>query len=184
MHIFEFSKSSYRVNVAEEALLLTPFKNIYKRDKSRGKDKAINELAFVWFYADIKSPYQSIIDDEERTEEIIKDTELPNTWKPDKLVKDAIEFYKKRNKTVVVSLYDSAMIAASAVNGVFSNSKDLIESAEDQITAAQKVIAALEKVPKVMESLRNVEKQLIREIEDTEGKTKGSRTFNTFEDGL
>ena len=75
MHIFEFSKTSYKVNIAEEALLLTPFKNLHKRDKSRGKDKAINELAFVWFYADIKSPYQSIIDNDERTEEIIKDTD-------------------------------------------------------------------------------------------------------------
>lgn len=184
MQIFQFDKTSYKVRILEEVLLLTPFKNVYKKDKSRAKVLALNELAFVWFFADIKSPYQSIIDEEDRTEEIVKDTDLDDNWKPDKAVKAAIDFYKERDKTVVVNLYNAAMIAASAVNDTFSNAKALIKDSDDQIGAAEKVIRALEKVPKVMQSLRDVEKELIKEIDDKEGKKKGAKTFGMYEDGL
>lgn len=184
MKIFSFDKASYKVRITEEVLLLEPFKKIYKRDKSRTKDKALNEFAFIWFYSDITSPYQTVIDEKERAEEIIKDIDLPDKWKVDKVINDAIEFYKKRSKTVVHGLYNSAMVAANAVNGTFKDAERLITASDDEIGAAEKIIRALEKVPKVMQSLREVEKQLIREIEDTEGKTKGSRTFNVYEEGI
>jgi len=184
MNLFQFDKLSYKVRISEETLLLKPFKDVYKKDKSRTKDKAINEFAYIWFFADIRSPYQSIIDEEERTVEIVKDTELPDNWKPDNVIKEAIEFYKERSKTIIVNLHNAAMIAASAVNDTFSNSKALIQESDDQIGAAEKVIRALEKVPKVMQSLRDVEKQLLKEIDDKEGKKKGAKTFGLYEDGL
>lgn len=184
MRLFEFSKESYEVRISEEVAILIPFKKILTRDKSKSKDMAIKELSFIYFYSDITSPYQGIIDLNARKEEIIKDIELPKTWKIDSIINDAIEFYKSRSKTAIHTLYDAAMTAVDAVNETLINSKDLIASSEDRIGATQKILGTLEKVPKVMQNLREAEKELIKQIEDNEGKKIGSKTFNTFEGGL
>lgn len=184
MQLFTFDKHSYNVRISEEVLLLKPFKAIFDADKSKSKDQALNEFAFIWFYTDIKSPYQAIIDPKIREEEILKSIDLPKSWKRNKVIDAAIEFYRERSKSIVHQLYDAAMIAADSVNDVFTNSKDLIASSDDKITAAQKVVQALEKVPKVMQSLRDIEKELLKEIDDKEGKKKGSREFALYEDGL
>lgn len=182
MKLFEFDKLSYKVHVSEEAFLLAPFKAIYKRDKSRTKNKAISELAYVWFFTDITSPYLSTIDLKERQEEIIRDLELPDGWKPDKVIDTAIDYYRERSRTITQHLYEAAMIAASAVNDVFARAEELIKMSKDEIAASEKVINALGKVPGIMAGLKKAEKELIKEIEDKEGKKKGSQTFNTFED--
>lgn len=182
MRLFQFSKSSYDVIVSEEAFLLKPFSDIYKRNKD--KDIALKELAFIFFYSDITSPYQSILDDSERLVEIRRDIDLPLKWKIDAVINEAVRFYKEKSKTAVHHLYESSMTAASAVNEILGNAKALIEESGDKITAVQKVIGALEKVPKVMSSLRDIEKELLKQIEDKEGKKIGSKTFALFEEGL
>jgi hypothetical protein len=182
MNLFSFSKSSYDVVIAEEVLLLKPFADIYKRNKD--KDFAIKELGFVWMYSDITSPYQSILVDADRCEEIKRDMELPAKWKIDPIIQEAVRFYIERSKTAVHHLYTASMTAAAAVNDILSDAKALIEASDDRISAVQKVIGALEKVPKVMASLRDIEKELIRQIEDKEGKKIGSKSFAVYEEGL
>lgn len=184
MNLFQFKRDSYEVTFSEEALVISVFKKIINRDKTKDKSIAIKELTFIFFYSDITSPYQGIIDLDARAEEIIRDIELPKTWKIDAIINDAIEFYKSRSKTAIHSLYDAAMMAMDAVNETLINSKDLISSSDDKIGATQKIIATLEKVPKVMQNMRDAEKELIKQIEDNEGKKIGSKTFNTFESGL
>ena len=184
MRLLEFHKDSYEVTFTEEVSLLIPFKKIINRDKTKAKEIAIKEITFIYFFSDIMSPYQGIIDLNARKEEIIKDIELPKNWKIDSIIGDAIEFYKARSKTAIHTLYDAAMTAVDAVNETLINSKDLIASSEDRIGATQKILGTLEKVPKVMQNLREAEKELIKQIEDNEGKKIGSKTFNTFEGGL
>jgi len=182
MNLFSFDKSSYNVHIVEEVLLLKPFINVYKRNKD--KDFALKEFAFIFFYADITSPYNSILDDDGRCSEIKKDIELPIKWKIDPIMTEAIRFYKEKSKTAVHYMYEASMRAAAAVNEILSDSKALIDASDDKISAVQKVIGALEKVPKVMASMREVEKELIRQIEDKEGKKIGSKSFSMYEEGL
>ena len=184
MQLFSFHKDSYEVDFSEQTLMMLPFKAVIAKDKTKTKELALKELTLVFFYADITSPYQAIIDLDDRLDEIKKDIGLPKTWKIDKVLNEAIEFYRVRSKTIIHSLYDSAMIAASAINDVFKDAKNLINDSEDKIAATQKVIAALEKVPKIMSNLRDAEKELLRQIEDNEGKKVGSKSKNIFEDGL
>jgi len=184
VNLFEFKKDSYEVTFSEEIVMITVFKKILDRDRTKDKSIALKELTMIYFYADITSPYQAIIDLDDRLDEIKKDIDLPKSWKIDKQLDEAIEFYKKRSKTIIHSLYDSAMIAASAINDVFKDAKNLINESDDKIAATQKVIMALEKVPKVMANLKEAEKELLRQIEDNEGKKVGSKSKNIFEDGL
>lgn len=184
MQLLQFKKDSYDVVFTEECTMLAPFKKILARDKSKDKDVAIKEITFIWFYSDITSPYQSILNDDDRCEEIKKDIELPAKWKIDASILEAVKFYSEKSKTVVHHLYTASMTAAAAVNDVLNNSKDLIEASDDKIAAVTKIVTALEKVPKVMASLRDIEKELIRQIEDKEGKKIGSKSFAVYEEGL
>jgi hypothetical protein len=185
MRLFEFDKNTYTVHITEEALLLDVFNTIYKKDKSKGKDVAMKEFTFIWFYCDVTSPYQLIIDLIDREAEIKRDIGLANSWKQSEDLKKAVEFYNDpKFWTIVRKMYNAAIIAASAINSTLLRAKELIEESDDQIAAAEKIIRTLERVPKVMQTLREAEKELIREIEDKEGKKKGSKTFNLYEDGL
>jgi len=82
---------------------LEKFKKILKRDKSRNKDLALKEMLFIYYYTDIKSDYL-IIDIKFRKEEIIKDIGLPEDWKVDSIIQEAINFYEERSLTVIVYL--------------------------------------------------------------------------------
>ena len=106
MNLFQFKRDSYEVTFSEETLVISVFKKILTRDKSKSKDMAIKELSFIYFYSDITSPYQGIIDLNARKEEIIKDIELPKNWKIDSIIGDAIEFYKSRSKTYAIRIND------------------------------------------------------------------------------
>ena len=44
-----FKYEGYKLNISEEALLLKPFKEIWQRDKSKNKDKALQELGYIYF---------------------------------------------------------------------------------------------------------------------------------------
>lgn len=182
MVLFEFDKTNFMVHPTEEALILKVFSDIWKRDKSKDKNLALKELGFVWFYTNVKSPYLTM-EDVIKTSEIIKDLDLPKDWEQDKIIKAAIE-YCNSHKSKVEQMYEGAITVAETITEVCKNSKTYILSADDKIGAAQKLNGMLKELPTSMEKLKAAEKQYLREIEDTDGKKKGSQSFNTFEDGL
>ena len=61
-----FKYEGYKITIDPEAMLLKPFKKIWNRDKTASKDKAMMELGFIYFFCDIRSDYQYIVDLEER----------------------------------------------------------------------------------------------------------------------
>ena len=82
-----FKYEGYKVVISEEALALKPFKQIWNRDRTANKDRAISELAYIYFMEDPASDYQYLVDRDERSEAIIEGEGLPANWKPDKIVK-------------------------------------------------------------------------------------------------
>ena len=184
MKLFNLNIRTYEVEFEESALLLAPFAALFNRDKTPHKDVAIKEMAFIYFFADMRSDYQTELDETLRTRDIIVDLQLPKGWKPDKLVKSAIEFYRTRSRTPVSAMYEGAIVAAESINKICLDSDKLIHSANDPIAAAQKVIGILEKIPKTMANLTAAHKELVKEQKETEGRSKGAKTFNPFEEGL
>lgn len=59
--------------------------------------------------------------------------------------------------------------------------KKYLESGDLDIS---KATAALTKVPQIMRDLKTAKKELILEQKETEGRSKGSKSFNMFEDGF
>jgi len=165
---------------------LEPFRKILKRDKSRNKDLALKEMLFIYYYTDIKSDYL-IIDIKVRKEEIIKDIGLPDGWKIDSVIQEAINFYEERSLTVIGKLYKNALLAANDISEYLTKTKELLEERDDRnkpVTTLTTIVGGISKIKVVMQDLKAAEKELIKEKIETEGRMKGQQQMGMFESGL
>ena len=85
-----FRQDGYEVKIDPEALLLKPFKKIWDRDRSKDKNRALQELGFIYFVCDPRSDYQYLVDMEVRQEAVKQGEGLPQKWEPDASVKMAM----------------------------------------------------------------------------------------------
>jgi len=184
MRLFEFK--DWVLTVREEVWGLSPFKAILKRDKSRTKETAMKEMLFIYYYTDIKSDYL-IMDPKLRVKEIVKDIKLPEDWKLDSVMKEAIDFYESRSLTVLGKLYKSALVSANDISEYLEMTADLLRERTDKggtVTTLPMIVASQEKLPKIMQNLKSAEKELLKEQIETEGRMKGSKSMGIFEEGL
>ena len=181
-----FLLKEYVLTVEDNMWGLLPFKKILKRDKSRDKDRALKEMLFIYYYSDIKSDYL-IIDSKFRIEEIKKDIGLPEDWRIDSVLQEAIDFYEERSLTVVGKLYKNALAAANDISEYLTKTKELLEERDERgkpVTTLTTIVGGISKIKTVMQDLKAAEKELIKERIETEGKMKGKQTFGLFENGL
>ena len=173
MRLFKYE--GYEVRVAPEALTLKPFKKLWDRDKSKSKDTALQELAFIYFYCDPRSDYQYIIDDEDRLEAVKEGEGLPKSWKPDKDVETAIKLYK--------SFDTSAALLLKTANEAVEKVRTLLTELEPDDTKSLKdYLTALKMIPEVATMLKDAEKAINDESEY--GEAKGAIEKTLFDDGL
>lgn len=185
MKLVEFK--DYELTVPEEVWGLQAFKKLLDRDKTKDKVNATKEMLFIFHVSDIRSDFNHILNEEERIEEVKKEVGLKKSWKKDKLVEEAINLYKKLSTTVVEQLYINSLRAASDVGNYLSNTKDLLEERDvkgSPVYDIAKITTAVQKVPKLMADLKEAYKEVVKEKETLEGKSKGSRKYNLFEDGI
>ena len=64
---------NWNLEVEEAAWGIKEFKAILKRDKSKDKEMALKEMLFIYSFADVKSDYNYITNEEDRAEEVKKD---------------------------------------------------------------------------------------------------------------
>ena len=181
-----FTLRDYVLTVEDNMWGLIPFKKILKRDKSRDKDRALKEMLFIYYYSDIKSDYL-IIESKFRIEEIKKDIGLPEDWRIDSILQEAIDFYEERSLTVVGKLYKNALAAANDISEYLTKTKELLEERDERgkpVTTLTTIVGGISKIKTVMQDLKAAEKELIKERIETEGKMKGKQSMGMFELGL
>lgn len=181
-----FEMKNWELIVSEEAWGLAPFKKILERDKSKEKEKAMAEMLYIFYFCDIKSDYLTM-SEKDRHNELVKDIpNLTSKWKPDKVVKEGMELYNKHS-TIVQKLYNKTVISANDIADYLANTKALLEERDKMgkpVTDINKITQSVQRVPKLMADLKSAYKEVIKEQEDLDNKKKGSRKFNTFEDGI
>jgi len=185
MKLFEFNKLTWEVEISSEVVLLEPFKKIIDRDKSKTKDTAKKELALIYHYGDLRSDYSGL-SESIKLSRIVENLKFDKGYTPDKHVKEAMEYYMSF-KTPIERLYEGAVIAIDAVNEYLRTTKELLAERDENgkiVTDIAKITASIEKLPKLMTNLKIAEKELIKEKKETEGRMKGSREMNMFEDGI
>lgn len=176
---------NWELTVREEVWGLAPFAKLLARDKSKDKSKALKEVLFIWHYSDVKSDFQYITDSKERIASIKKDLKLPNAWKVDSVMEDALECYDRLSGTVIQTLYKQTLSAVSAIGNYLANTQALLDERDAQnkiVTDIAKITSSVQKVPKLMSDLKDAYKEVVKEQEDADSRKKGSRTMNSFED--
>lgn len=183
--LFDMDKEG-KLTISPEAYSLLPFKTIWERDKSPDKNIALKELAFVFFYCDIKSNYM-ITPELDRANEIRKDIGLPNNWKFDKKVEDAVNYYNEHSKSIIAKLYEASLKSANDVAEYLNNTKDLLTERDDKnkpVYTISAITTGLKSIPIIMRDLKAAYKEVIKETDSNDDKKKGKQQYNTFETGL
>ena len=174
------------LTVSEEAWGLKAFNDILKRDKTKGKSKALSEMLFVWYWCDIKSNY-IIMDEDTRLIELKKDiTNLPTNFEIDDTIKAAIELYSS-HETIVQRLYRKSIRSADAVGNYLDNTAALLaerDKSDKPVNKIGDITKGLKDIKFIIKELKETEKEVIKEQLDSSNKKKGSRSFNLFEEGL
>jgi len=181
-----FRVKDWKLVMEPEALEIQAFKVILDRDKSKQKEFAIKELLYVYFYCDIRSDFV-ILPVKEREEAIKKELVLPNKWKQDKSIEEAIRVYNEYSETTIQRLYKQAVKSVHDIGNYLEHTDELLAERDDRgkpVTDIGKITASVQRLPKLMADLKAAYKEVIKEQEEIEGKKKGSRTMNTYENGL
>lgn len=178
-----FKYDNYEVKVAPEAMLLTPFKKIWARDKSSKKSRATQEFSFLYFYCDPRSDYQYITDNENRMKAVKQGIGLSDDWKPDSVLQAAIKFYGTfdSHAAMLMRLANQGIDKVKEVMDSLSPT-DTGEAKKAPITVVKEYLSVLELIPKVASMLKEAEKVLYTEEESSEA--SGSMEKTVCDDGL
>lgn len=182
-----FKMENYEVQVADETWVLKPFKAILKRDKSKNKEIAFKEVSFIFHFCDLRSDYINITNPIDRSAEIKKDVGLPEGWKIDPIIDEAIDFYLERSTTILEKLYQDSLKGVDGVRKYLRGAEELLEERDANgrpIFKPKDITASLKDVTDIMKQLKAAEAEVIKEKKELEGRHKGARTFGEFEDGL
>ena len=178
-----FKYENYKVTISEEAILLKPFKAIWNRDRTKSKDRALDELGFIYFFCDPRSDYQYLTDETERKKVIKEGEGLPEKWEPDKLVLDAMDFYNSFKPTSALLLEDTRY----AVDKLRKLLKDInLEDKDDKgkpVYTLNTITATIKQIPSLVKDLDEAEKTLTSEMMQ-KGRMRGQGEKTIFEDDL
>lgn len=168
----------YKVVIEPELLTLKPFKQIWTRDKTVNKDKALAEIAFIYFMTDPRSDYQYLVDDNERMEAIKEGEGLPAKWQPDKVVTEAMNFYMSFKPISALLLEDTRFMVDKYRKRLKAQEFDELE-----IKDLKEAGVLIKQIPSLVRDLNEAEKALNSEMRDS-GRMRGQGEKTIFEDDL
>ena len=179
MRLLKFE--GYNLTIDPMLLALKPFRALWIRDKTEKKERAIQELAYIYFMEDPRSDYQYITDLEERERQIREGEGIKPTWKPDTNVKAAQKLYASFKTTSALLLEDTRY----AVDKLRKQLRDIDLTAVDDkgkpIYTLNVVTATIKQIPQLVKDLDEAEKALAKEIAQSD-KVRGAQEKSIYED--
>lgn len=161
--------------IQPEALVLQEFKCIWDRDRSKGKDRALKELAYVYHTTDFQSIYRNYHQDTRETK-IKLDVFGDRNWKPDEKIAIAQVKYRELQTTLSLELLNDAESGVDKLRDYFKNVN--FEDDENGVAAKNFIanVRAMGDLVKGMKMLREeVEKELSDQMQLRGGSTIGRR---------
>lgn len=183
MHIINFD--NFEISLTEEAFYIKPIRDLFNADKSKSKEKFLQQMSVIYFLVDPRSSYNYILDDNERFEEIKIQEGLPKDFKIDKKLQEAIEVYKKHIITTSYLLLQDTKLAVDKIRKFL---RDVDMTATDShgkpIYTINSVTTAIKQIPQLAKDLVEAEKVITKEIEETGRARGGNERKKLFEDGF
>ena len=183
MHLVELV--NYEVVPTQECFLIKPIRQLFNADRSKNKEKFMQQLSVIYFMADPRSSYNYITDLDERLALIKEQEGLDKSFKIDDKVAEAIEWYKKHTLTTSTLLLEDARAAVDKVR-TFLREVDLtkVDDKGKPIYTVNSITTALKQIPQLAKDLKETEKIINMEIEEA-GRMRGNEnTKAAFEDGI
>lgn len=183
MHIINYE--NYEITLTEEAFYIKPIRELFNADRTKNKEKFLQQMSVVYFLVDPRSSYSYIIDDEERFEEIKIQEGLPKDFKIDGKLHDAIEIYKKHIITTSYLLLQDTKMAVDKVRQ-FLREVDLfaVDDKGKPMYTIQSITSAIKQIPQLAKDLVEAEKAIAKEIEEAGRARGGNERKKLFEDGV
>ena len=176
-----FRYEGYKVVISEEAFALKVFRQIWNRDRSVNKDKAIMELGYIYFISDPRSDYQYIVDREERDKQIREGEGIKATWRPDSVVKEAIQLYASF-KTPSALLLEDTRIAVDKLRQLLRDiDLNALDDKGKPIYTLNTITSTIKQIPGLIKDLDEAERALAKEIAQSD-KVRGAQEKSIYED--
>jgi hypothetical protein len=173
---------NYELKVADEALLVKPIRKLWNQDRSAKKEQFYKQMSLLYFVYSPASNYSYIIDEKERLKEVMEQEGL-QVFKPSPEFKEAIEIYKKLNKTASSELLDDTRLIIEKMRQSLKNIDfDNLEE-KDKVSAINTITTVVGKMPKLIEDLSKAEKAVTKELEE-QGKARGTQELTVGDMGF
>lgn len=180
-HLFILENNIAKPNT--ETLLLEPFKTIWERDKTKNKEKAIREFTYIEFMTSaLKSnPFREYPEDKKHS--VISEHIFKEDYKPDKLVKDGINFIVKLQEeastTYIFWLANKRVIEKQIdfLNNLDPNERNF--KTGSPLYKPKDIPDAVAQSEKALSTINALKKKVEEELFDTV-KTKGQKEISPF----
>jgi|TARA_R110000787_G_scaffold63208_6_gene142411 hypothetical protein len=183
MNLFELENNV--VTFSPQALLIAPFKEIWDKDKSKGKEDATLKLAFIYYMADERSDFIHILNTDDRVAEIKNFIDMPKsfTGKSKEIVR-AVHYYEKISETTSTKLLQSTRLVLQKISEFLDNLNmdERDERSNKPIHDIGKITASVEKIPRLIKAINEIEKEVIKE--KAMKAQSGNRTQSMFDEGI
>ena len=173
----------YNLTFEPEILTLKVFKRLFMRDKTKDKSRFLQELGYIYFMLDPRSDYMYITDNEERSKAIIEGEGLPDTWKVDSALQDAMDYYKSFRPTSALLLEDTRFAVDQLRKLLREIDLTEVDDKGKPIYTLNTITATIKQIPSLVKDLDEAEKALNSELK-TSGRMRGSGEKTLFEDGI
>ena len=175
--------TNYKLEVEDELLLLKPFKELYKKDKTKDKIGFMEFLTIVYFVYDPRSDYSYIIDEEERLKEVCETNGIDKKSFSG-LESQCIELYKQLTTTVSSVLLKSTKTAIHKVSK-FLDDVDLtaVDDKGKPCYTINSITSAIKQIPSLAKDVMEAEKAVNKEILE-QGRARGGNNKKLMEDGI
>ena len=151
----------YNLTIDPMALSLKPLKTIWNRDKTEKKEKAISEIAYIYFMKDPRSDYQYIIEREKKSKASKEGEGLKSTWQPDATIKEAMKLYASFKTSSALLLEDTRAL----VDGYRNKLRDLTSNMTNlDVKDVKDLGAIIKQVPAMVEDLDEADRALAKEM--------------------
>jgi len=173
--------SNMNVTINPEAYSLPAFKKLWDRDKTKDKSKALMDLAYIFWMSDYRSYLSDITVHEAKEAEVISIIDDTGKYKPDALVQEGIEFYKK-DVPISLGFLEDVKAAINELRKYFREI-DLQEVDEKGklIHNANQVMNSIKSTGDLLENLEKLEIKVKKDL-DMNNSVRGSKSKGMYED--
>lgn len=176
-----FKYEGYKLSIADEAYMLKPFKQLIQRDRSFSKERAMTELSYIYFMEDPRSDYQYITDKEDRSNQIKEGLGLKNSWKPDKLVNGALNFYSSFSTSSALLLEDTRIAIDKLRTMLRTIDLTTVDDKGKPVYTLNAITSTIKQIPSLIKDLDEAERAIAKELTQND-KVRGAAEKSMYED--